>query len=45
MSIIETTIESFDGTRLYSSKNLVSDAKAGVVIVHGLVSMQGATTI
>ncbi|WP_340032372.1 lysophospholipase [Paenibacillus sp. FSL K6-1122] len=41
MSIIEKTIESFDGTRLYSSKNLVSDAKAAVVIVHGLAEHAG----
>lgn len=41
MSIIETTIASFDGTKLYFSKNVVSDAKAEVVIVHGLCEHAG----
>ncbi|WP_338551901.1 lysophospholipase [Paenibacillus sp. KS-LC4] len=41
MSIIETTITSFDGTKLYFSKNKVSDAKAAVVIVHGLCEHAG----
>lgn len=41
MSFIETTLVSFDGTRLYFSKNIVHDAKAVVVIVHGLCEHAG----
>lgn len=41
MRHIETTIESFDGTQLYFSKNIVSGAKAAVVIVHGLCEHAG----
>lgn len=41
MDKIETTINSFDGTKLYFSKNLVSHAKAAVVIVHGLCEHAG----
>ena len=41
MSNIETTIESFDGTQLYFSKDLVRDAKAAVIIVHGLCEHAG----
>ncbi|MDR6722587.1 lysophospholipase [Paenibacillus amylolyticus] len=41
MSTIETTIQSFDGTQLYFSKNVVRDAKAAVVIVHGLCEHAG----
>lgn len=36
MNSIETTLKSFDGTQLYFSKNLVENAKAAIVIVHGL---------
>nr|WP_237163183.1 alpha/beta hydrolase [Paenibacillus sp. BIHB 4019] len=39
--MIETTIASFDGTKLYFSKNVVSDAKAAVVVVHGLCEHAG----
>ncbi|QLG41666.1 alpha/beta hydrolase [Paenibacillus sp. E222] len=41
MNHIETTIQSFDGTQLYFSKNTVSDSKAAVVIVHGLCEHAG----
>ncbi|MFD1886277.1 alpha/beta hydrolase [Paenibacillus wenxiniae] len=36
MNFTETTIPSFDGTKLYFSTNIVPNAKASVVIVHGL---------
>ncbi|PYE52440.1 lysophospholipase [Paenibacillus barcinonensis] len=36
MTKSETTIQSFDGTQLYFSKDIVENAKAAVVIVHGL---------
>ncbi|MEC0128811.1 alpha/beta hydrolase [Paenibacillus pabuli] len=36
MNSIETMIKSFDGTKLYFSKDTVDNAKAAVVIVHGL---------
>ncbi|WP_322922979.1 lysophospholipase [Paenibacillus campi] len=36
MNFTTTTIESFDGTKLYFSQNIVLHAKAAVVIVHGL---------
>ncbi|WP_270169848.1 alpha/beta hydrolase [Paenibacillus sp. SYP-B4298] len=41
MNFIETTLESFDGTKLYYSKNIVQEAKGAVVIVHGLCEHAG----
>jgi alpha-beta hydrolase superfamily lysophospholipase len=41
MNKVETTISSFDGTKLYFSKNPVNGAKASVVIVHGLCEHAG----
>lgn len=41
MVMIETKIESFDGTALYFCKNLVKEAKAAAVIVHGLCEHAG----
>ena len=41
MNRSETTIESFDGTQLYFSKDMADDAKAAVVIVHGLCEHAG----
>ncbi|XOQ15518.1 MAG: Lysophospholipase [Shouchella clausii] len=41
MDSIETTIPSFDGTKLYFVKNLVDNARAAVVIVHGLCEHAG----
>ena len=41
MNRIETTIKSFDGTQLYFSKDTAEDAKAAVVIVHGLCEHAG----
>lgn len=41
MGIIETKVESFDGTKLYFCKNPVNEAKAAVVIVHGLCEHAG----
>lgn len=36
MKFTETQLESFDGTKLYFSRNIVPNAKASIVIVHGL---------
>ncbi|MCQ4087880.1 lysophospholipase [Saccharibacillus sp. JS10] len=36
MTLIESTLKSFDGTQLYFSQNKVEHPKASVVIVHGL---------
>nr|WP_193768892.1 alpha/beta hydrolase [Metasolibacillus meyeri] len=36
MSMGETMLASFDGTKLYLKKDLVDNAKAAVVVVHGL---------
>ncbi|MGG4481141.1 lysophospholipase [Paenibacillus illinoisensis] len=41
MNHSETTIKSFDGTELYFSKDTVEEAKAAVVIVHGLCEHAG----
>ncbi|WP_432749919.1 lysophospholipase [Paenibacillus amylolyticus] len=41
MTKTETTIQSFDGTQLYFSKDTVENAKAAVVIVHGLAEHTG----
>ncbi|WP_372633067.1 lysophospholipase [Cohnella sp.] len=41
MGTIEMKIASFDGTKLYFSKDLVSEAKAAVVVVHGLCEHAG----
>ncbi len=36
MNFTETTIQSFDGTKLYFSTNIIPNPKASIVIVHGL---------
>lgn len=41
MTTMETGISSFDGTKLYFCKNMVDNAKAAAVIVHGLCEHAG----
>ena len=37
----EVFVESFDGTKLFFNRELVENARAAIVIVHGLCEHQG----